>query len=244
MVALFCTLSAQNFYVATNKSIFSWLKLFEVCKNSLESDDKFNSNDMNHFWQRCFLMFELGKWTIRLYFLLGIGLIAYIFNYIWPRELLIPLGIAWPIVYSIWLYYLISIQIGLVPVFNQLCHYLILRFDKLNVSLKRLRAPNSHADDKTRIECVNDFMKDHNKLCSQVYSFNKFWKYHIFFSFIIYIGIVAFFFNLIFLVKTSYWVKFSLGIVSLCIFLFLCVSILSAGLVPEYVSTINSINHN
>ena len=239
MVALFCALSAQNFYMATNQSIFSWLKLFQVCKNSLEFDEKMSSEEINHFWQRCFLMFQLGKWSIRLYLLLAIGLIGYTFTYIWPRELLVPLGIAWSIIYSIWAYYLISIQIGLVPVFNQLCHYLIIRFEKLNASLKRLRVSNTLTDDKARIECVKEFMKDHNRLCAQVYSFNKFWKFHIFLSFIIYIGIVAFFFNLIFLVKTSYWVKFSLGIVSLCVFIFLCVSILSAGLVPEYVSTIN-----
>ena len=113
----------------------SWLRVFQLCKKQLSSEDIKLSDVMgNKFWKRVFFLTITTKASCYIFHIVVV-LITIVFLYIrWPREWIIN-GIISTVHFGIWVHYAAPHCFGIILIFHELCYYF--KLDQTNISFIR-----------------------------------------------------------------------------------------------------------
>jgi len=100
---------------------------------------------------------------------------------------LIIYGIPWVLVNGIWAFYCAGVGGSIFGLYLIICYYLRLRIRQINILIDTLYRSPIFVD-----MAIIDILNKHNKVCTLIDNYNKFWSKYIFLIFFLYIPNNAF----------------------------------------------------
>jgi hypothetical protein len=153
----------------------------------------------------------------------------FLVNY--PQKYFIFFGIPSYLGFLLWVWSVMPHCLGLILIFHQMCHYLRLRFNFVNLSLiKFYKGRRNH-----RIRELNQILDEHNKICAKVKQYNEFWSIPLLMDAILYTSMVLLISYLAFFSQLVLWLRIFFGSFSLIFIVSLFFVFISAASVSTEV---------
>lgn len=134
------------------------------------------------YWHRlcvCVILAQIIQWYTELVILPVWG---YEFVVYWPKDYFLFYGFPALLGLYLWCWYCIPHCMAFILVFHQMCYYLRLRFKYVN----RLLETYQKNKNNQRIHELIRLLDEHNKICTTLRLFNKFWSKALFMDAVLY----------------------------------------------------------
>jgi len=170
------------------------------------------------YWHRMCIMTITAHFIVWYVVIISIPPIGLIFLINWPEEFIIY-GIFSYLSYFLWLWYVVPHICSTIFIFNQMCYYLMLRFNYCNDLLKIYSSINYSIE---KVEKFRRILQNHDHICSLISKFNHFWSYPLLLDAIMYTSLSILMFYLAFFSDIVLWFRMFLAsldfILVICLF--------------------------
>jgi hypothetical protein len=222
----------ENFYFIFSKNNLKLIELFGNSGEITPEELSLTAESAEKLWYRIFITTMFAKYGQKSCVFLSLIVYEEFFRLYWPQEFLYPFGIICYVTTILWSHYVVIHFNGYIFIFNQICYYLMIRFEECNKSLKRLLKDRN-------ISSLSKILVEHNSIYELVVEYNSFWKFVLLIDALLFSLILCFITYLAFFSPLVFWFKFIFSIFTLFVMFCFLIIFFSAAFVSSKVRTNN-----
>jgi len=122
-------------------------------------------------------------------------------------------GNLWTIILTVWSFIACEAVYWMPGYYCIVCYYLRLRFNQIQRKLKNLLIIRSHFPLSIKSLKIKQYLEEHNDLCLQIDSYNRYWKKYLTITLLIFVTIICFLTYLIFIAPTKWFLCIEYSII-------------------------------
>jgi hypothetical protein len=142
-------------------------------------------------------------------------------------------GISWIMIWTLWCYFAAYTAYWPPGYFCIICYYLKLQLNSIKIRLKVFILRANRLSLKERSLILKSILNEHNLLCQQIKSFNKYWKKYLTIKLILFVLIICFLSYLIFMKSMKWFASLQFLIVMSAHLLLIFIITYSASEIPH-----------